>query len=278
MELPEGYKIDNHVARFNRCIYGLKQSPREWYFRLIEYIKPLGFISSEFDPCVLLHSSGNLIAAIYVDDIVLFGEQGALMEDTVNLLKSEFKVNDMGTLHWLLGIQIGYIKNGSITLSQTAYIDRILNRFSMNDCNSTTTPLENNQRLMAADDGEPRVDAKPYQQIIGSVMYLATGTRPDLAYTITHLSQYNIDPSVTHMNAAKRVLRYIRDTRSKIDLIVNIPPQTQWLLRCIMLGSVRVSEIRGIFKENYPSLPTRCLACLSALGFSGVVSFEVCIY
>ncbi|KAI0994473.1 hypothetical protein K3495_g13709 [Podosphaera aphanis] len=119
----------------------------------------------------------------------------------------------MGTLHWLLGIQIGYIQNGSITPSQTAYIDRILNRFSMNDCNPTTTPLENNQRLMAADDGEPRVDAKPYQQIIGSVMYLATCTRPDLAYTITHLSQYNIDPSVTHMNAAKRVLRYLKGTR-----------------------------------------------------------------
>ncbi|KAI0991218.1 hypothetical protein K3495_g16969, partial [Podosphaera aphanis] len=83
MELPEGYKIDNHVARLNLCIYGLKQSPREWYFRLLEYIKPLGFIPSEFDPCVLLHSSGNLIVAIYVDDIVLFGEQGALMEDTV---------------------------------------------------------------------------------------------------------------------------------------------------------------------------------------------------
>ncbi|KAI0996745.1 hypothetical protein K3495_g11439 [Podosphaera aphanis] len=131
MDLPEGYKIDNHVARLNRCIYGLKQSPREWYFRLIEYIIPSGFTASEFDPCVLLHKSGNLIVAIYVDDIVLFGNQGDLMDNTVNLLKSEFKVNDMGTLNWLLGMQINYTPEESITISQTSYIDRILNRFSI---------------------------------------------------------------------------------------------------------------------------------------------------
>lgn len=122
MELPEGYRIENHVTRLDRCIYGLKQSPREWYFRLIEYILPHGFVLSDFDPCVLLHKSENLIVAIYVDDIVLFGDQGKLMDEAVNSLKSEFKVNDMGTLHWLLGIQIEY-NNTGITLSQTAFID-----------------------------------------------------------------------------------------------------------------------------------------------------------
>lgn len=99
MELPEGYKIENHVARLNRRIYGLKQSPREWYFRLVEYILLLGFCNSNFDPCFLLHNSGNLIVAIYVDDIVLFGKKGKLMNDIINLLKTEFRVNDMGTLH-----------------------------------------------------------------------------------------------------------------------------------------------------------------------------------
>ncbi|KAI0992058.1 hypothetical protein K3495_g16128 [Podosphaera aphanis] len=130
----------------------------------------------------------------------------------VNLLKSEFKVNDMGTLHWIHGIQIEY-SNVGINLSQTAYIDRVLNRFSMQDCNPVSTPMESNQRLMAAANGEPRVNATLYQQIIGSIMYIATGTRPDLAYTVTHLSQYNSDPSSTHLGAAKRVLRYLKETR-----------------------------------------------------------------
>ncbi|KAI0996197.1 Retrovirus-related Pol polyprotein from transposon TNT 1-94 [Podosphaera aphanis] len=223
MELPEGYRIDNHVARLNRCIYGLKQSPREWYFRLVEYLKPFGLASTLFDPCVLIHNSGHLIIAVYVDDIILFGEQGDiilfgeqgdLMENTVNLLKPEFQVNDMGLLHWLLGIQIEY-DNAGITLSQTAYIDRILTRFSMQDCNPVSSPIEHNHRLMLAIEGDTRAPAILYQQIIGSIMYLVSGTRPDLAYTISHLSQFNSDPSITHINAVKRVLRYLKGTKDQ---------------------------------------------------------------
>ncbi|KAI0990949.1 hypothetical protein K3495_g17238, partial [Podosphaera aphanis] len=118
----------------------------------------------------------------------------------------------MGTLHWILGIQIEY-SNVGINLSQTAYIDRVLNRFSMQDSNPVSTPMESNQRLMAAANGEPKVNATLYQQIIGSIMYIATGTCPDLAYTVTHLLQYNSDPSSTHLGAAKRVLQYLKGTR-----------------------------------------------------------------
>ncbi|KAI0991228.1 hypothetical protein K3495_g16959, partial [Podosphaera aphanis] len=63
MELPEGYRVENHVAKLKRCIYGLKQSPREWYFRLTEHIIPFGFAPSHFDPCVFIHDTGKLIIA-----------------------------------------------------------------------------------------------------------------------------------------------------------------------------------------------------------------------
>ena len=211
MQLPEGCREDDKVALLKRCIYGLKQSSREWYFRLVEFLLSFGFAISSFDPCVLVHSSGNLFLAVYVDDISLFGDESEIMDQTISLLKTEFRVNDMGPLHWLLGIQIEYSQAG-ITLSQTAFIDKILNRFSMQDCNPVATPIDVNHRLMAATD-DIRVDATSYQQIIGSFMYLVTGTRPDLAYTITHLSQFNSDPSKAHMSAAKRVFRYLKGTR-----------------------------------------------------------------
>lgn len=212
MELPEGYRQGDHVAKLKRCIYGLKQSPREWFFRLAEYIIPCGFVSSLFDPCVFVHHTGKLIIAVYVDDIVIIGEQDELIDEIANHLKTEFKVKDMGTLHWLLGIQIDYSDVG-ITLSQNAYIDRILNRFAMHDCNTVSTPIECNQPLRAAQSGEPRANATLYQQIIGSLMYIVSATRPDLAFTISHLSQFNADPSVSHLSAAKRVLRYVKGTR-----------------------------------------------------------------
>ncbi|KAI1007733.1 hypothetical protein K3495_g497 [Podosphaera aphanis] len=89
MELPEGYRKDNHVARLNRCFDGLKQSSRELYFRLARYILPHSFTSSLFDPCVMIHDTENLIIAVYVDDMVPFGEQSELMSETINLLKLE---------------------------------------------------------------------------------------------------------------------------------------------------------------------------------------------
>jgi len=68
-----------------------------------------------------------------VDDITLFGAAGELKEQTINVLKTEFKVNDMGELNWLLGIQINFTDEG-ITLSQMTFIDKILNHFSMQEC------------------------------------------------------------------------------------------------------------------------------------------------
>ena len=76
----------------------------------------------------------------------------------------------------------------------------------MQDCTSISTPIDSNYQLKAIEDEDECTDATAYQQIIGSLMYLVTGTRPDLAYTITHLSQFNSSPSTKDLMAVKRVL------------------------------------------------------------------------
>jgi hypothetical protein len=178
----------------------------------VEYLKPYGFVISTFDPCVLIHSSGELFMSIYVDDITLFGESNKLLDQTVDVLKTEFKVNDMGHIHWLLAIQIDFTNTG-ITLTQTSFINSILHRFKMQDCKPVATPIDHDHHLVKARDGDERANATIYQQMIGSLMYLVTATRPDLAYTITHLSQFNSDPTISHLKAAKRVLRYLQGTK-----------------------------------------------------------------
>jgi len=214
MDLPEGSRLDGMVAKLKRCIYGLKQSPREWYYRLVKYLGPFGFAITAWDPCVLVHESGDLFLAIYVDDITLFGATGELKEQTINVLKTEFKVNNMGELNWLLGIQITFTNDG-VTLSQITFINMILNRFSMQDCKPVSTPIDSNHQLKAIQDDNERTDATAYQQIIGSLMYLVIGTRPDLPYTITHFSQFNTSPSSKQLTAAKRVLRYLQGTKDR---------------------------------------------------------------
>ena len=136
------------------------------------------------------------------------------MESTKDSLKREFEVTDLGDIHWLLGIQIEFVKAG-ITLSQAAYIDTILKRFGMTDCSSVSLLIEVNHRMVKGTTDETIEDISRYQQIIGSLMYTVTGTRPDLAYTVTLLSQFSSCPNQQHLSAAKRVLRYLKGTRDQ---------------------------------------------------------------
>jgi len=85
----------------------------------------------------------------------------------------------------------------------------------MQDCKPVSTPIDSNHQLKAVEDDDERTDATAYQQIIGSLMYSVTGTRPDLSYTITLLSQFNSSPSTKHLTAAKRVLRYLQGTKHR---------------------------------------------------------------
>ena len=211
MRLPEGSRIDGKCARLRRCLYGLKQSPREWYARLINYLLPLGFEITAFDPCVLIHRKWNLFLAIYVDDISMFGPQGTHMDCLLKALETEFEIKDLGPIHWLLGMKIEHTDK-AISLSQELYIQAMLDKFGMMDCRSVSTPADHNVRLLKRSPDEPTADKTQYQQIIGSLMYTVTCTRPDLAYLVTHLSQFSSDPSPTHMQAVKRVLRYLRKT------------------------------------------------------------------
>jgi len=159
-----------------------------------------GFDITAWEHFLLVHESGDLFLAIYVDDITLFGATGELKEKIINVLKTEFKVNDMGELDWLLGIQITFTDDG-FTLSQTTFIDTILNHFPLQDWNPISTPSDSNHQWKATNDEDERTDTTAYHQIIGSVMYVVTGTRPDLVYTITNLTPFNTSLSTMHLTA-----------------------------------------------------------------------------
>ena len=170
VDLPEGSQLDGMVAKLKRCIYGLKQSLREWYYQIVEYLGPVGFAITAWDRSVLVHESGDLFLALYMDDITLFEATGELKKQTIIVLKTEFKVNDMGELSWHLGIQITFTDD-VITLSQTTFIDKIQNCFSMQDCKPVSMPIDANHELKATDDDDERTDAMAYQQQFRSLMY-----------------------------------------------------------------------------------------------------------
>ena len=184
---------------------------------------------SNFDPCILMFKSDNdsyndtknvLFIAIYVDDLSLFGPKGPVMDNLKDLLKSEFKVTNLGDLYWLLEIWIEY-RDHDITLSQSAYIDTILKRFGLYDCNPVTYPLDKNHQIDKATtidkatnaDNSNEVNVNLYQQMVGSLMYTVIGTQPDIAFTVTRLSQFLTKPTKKHFGAIKHVFRYLKGTR-----------------------------------------------------------------
>jgi hypothetical protein len=150
MRLPEGYRDGNKVAYLKRCIYRLKQSPREWYSRLTAYLRRHEFDTSNFDPCVFRHKSNQFYIAVYVDDLILYGPPGHLIDTTVFALDTEFEVTNIGQLHWLLGIQITFNRD-SIELSQEAFVDEILELFQLNDSHLRLLSIDPNTRLMKED-------------------------------------------------------------------------------------------------------------------------------
>ena len=226
MVQPQGFEDPNNankVCKLQRSIYGLKQASRSWNKRFDEEIKNFGFIQNKEEPCVYKKVSGSSIMflILYVDDILLMGNNTTLMEQTKNSLKTSFSMKDMGEAQYILGIKIYRDRpRRLIGLSQKVYIDKILERFGMemskkgNVPISTGVQLRKSQCNMAHRDIGYMKDV-PYASAIGSIMYAMTCTRPDVAYALSMTSRHQASPGPDHWNAVKNILRYLNRTKNK---------------------------------------------------------------
>jgi len=214
MELPEGINAPaNTICELKKSLYGLKQAPRVWYQKLDTFLtsKNLKLVQSNTDNS--LYVGKHLIIVVYVDDLKIMAKDTTLMRQVKDSLSKEFEMTDLGEISHYLGMQIiRNRQNRTIHINQTAYINTILKRFGLEGCVAVSTPMDPKIKLAQRTDEAP-TDKHLYQQIIGSLMYAMIGTRPDIAFPIQQLSQFSSDPSVTHMQAAKRVLRYLQGTK-----------------------------------------------------------------
>jgi hypothetical protein len=223
MQIPtESNWLDPDLARRTpyvkllKALYGLKQAPRLWHQSINTFLLSLGFRQADADPNLYLRRGVSII--LYVDDILVFyhaNDDGAAGSVKAALMQ-QYKMKDLGPAQQFLGLEI--FQNDcpgrkTITLSQEAYIDTILKRFEMTTAYGVQTPLDPNVRL-DGQQGGVEVDPTEYQAIVGSLMYAALGTRPDIAYAVAALSRYNSRPSTVHLTAAKRVLRYLKTTKT----------------------------------------------------------------
>jgi len=172
----------------------------------------LGFLSCSFDPCVFISFDYNVIIVVYVDDITTVGRKSDVRKVYQHLTK-HFTVTIKEGLSYLLGIEILHTATG-LELRQTQYITNILTRFGMENSRPVATPIDPKAPLVKADESEPAYEKQLYQQMIGSLMYLVTCTRPDLGFFVSFLSRFSSHPLLCHHTALKRVFRYLAGTRT----------------------------------------------------------------
>ena len=232
MDIPEGLDVEKNigtgwkVCKLLKGLYGLKQSGRMWNQEWDRHlVGTCGFTRSKDDHAVYLKKSEKsddyCWVLIWVDDVLWIGSRD-MVDEAKSQLAQQFPVTDMGSAHFFLGIEIvrGPQK---ISLNQSAYIQKILERFHLTNAHTVSTPLNPGTKLLETPDTSDRearvdrvvvgeVDETEYRSMIGSLMYLMLCSRPDIAFAVGVLSRYNDWPRASHWSAAKHLLRYVKKT------------------------------------------------------------------
>jgi histone deacetylase 1/2 len=203
--------LPSHVCRLHKSLYSLKQAPRAWYNRLSEFLLSIGFQASKGDTSlfILSYDGAMIYLLVYVDDILLTGSNSVVLHRLITLLQSEFKLWDLGSVHFFLGIEVKSTAMG-ILLSQHKYALDIIQRAGMTSCKPVDTPLSASSKL-ALIPGTLYSDPTRYRQIVGALQYL-TFTRPNICYAVNKVCQFMHAPTEDHWSAVKRILRYLQAT------------------------------------------------------------------
>ena len=208
IERPEGYQSESSHFKLVSSVYGMKQSPRCFYRKMKEVLASLDFTPTGVDPCVFIGPREHRqILILYVDDSILMSrtEEAAVafLEKLGQKLEIKYR-----PLNCFLGIEIETLPHG-LFLHQTKYVNDLLNKYDMTNCREAKSPLD---RSIYQPDDTQRIDDREYRQLIGSLNFLVSTVRVDLAFSISWLSRFLDKPTEKTWTLALRVLRYLKRT------------------------------------------------------------------
>ena len=211
---PMGFESKFHpdyVCKLRKALYGLKQAPRAWYGKIGEFLTHGGYSVAPADSSLFVKANGKKLAIVlvYVDDLIITGDDEEEIRRTRENLAVRFQMKELGQLKHFLGLEVTRTAKG-IFLGQQKYAKDLLQKFGMLECKPISTPLEANAKL-CGHEGKDLEDGTMYRQLVGSLIYL-TLTRPDISYAVGVISRYMQNPKKPHLEAARRILRYVRGT------------------------------------------------------------------
>jgi hypothetical protein len=210
------------VFRLHKALYGLKQGAKSWYDSLKEALEQLGFKRTDADHGVFLKTWRDgrvVIVAVHVDDCLTIGTSQTLVDEFKHRINKKYRLTDLGPCKWLLGIKIDRDhEDSTIALSQHAYIDSIVTRFNFDDLKPCSIPMDPSKPLLKSQSPstlaeKAKMKNVPYREAVGSLMYAAMGTRPDIAFATSTVAQFLENPGWAHWEAVKKIFRYLKGTR-----------------------------------------------------------------
>jgi hypothetical protein len=201
-------------------LYGLTNAGNDWNGKLNEVLtSELGFTRSKAEPCLYFQGTASdlLLLAVFVDDILPLSPEKRKIESFKEQLRKHFQTSD-GNPEWLLGIRIQHdLQRGVTTLSQENYIEDLLRKFGLESMKPASIPDIASEHLEIPQAGEQPLSPDEkfvFQSFVGALLYLALCTRPDIASAVRSVAERSAEPTDRHLNAAKRVLRYIKGTKT----------------------------------------------------------------
>jgi hypothetical protein len=220
------------VCRLHKALYGTKQASAVWHTHIKTTLLQLGFQACQADECAYVlqpHSSTNvsqckrtnihpIILGLFVDDIICTysKEDKTQWQRIMTALSEKYSLKDLGEAEQVLGMKLVRDRVArTITLTHQRYLDALLTEYHMADCKPAETPEEfgcqlTKQSIPLTHAEQQQMEATPYSALVGSLLYAAIHTRPDISHACSILTRYLQYPNQSHWTAAKRILRYLK--------------------------------------------------------------------
>ncbi|KAK7585906.1 hypothetical protein V9T40_000085 [Parthenolecanium corni] len=203
----------NKVSHLKKSLNGLKESPRNWYKCFNNFIVTSGFERNNFD-CSLYSTTDKvnpIFIILFVDDLLICGKEVKKINQMKRKLSEYFSMKDLNNVSSYLGIELNHdVENNVMTLSQEKYIESLATKYNIKDLNLFDTHIETHLKLKRATEPDFNVE---FRNLIGALLYVSAGTRPDVTYSVNYLSRFQAAYDRTHYNYASRVLKYLYKTR-----------------------------------------------------------------
>ncbi|KAE9317857.1 hypothetical protein PR003_g18375 [Phytophthora rubi] len=200
-----------------QSLYGLKQASRVWNETIDKHPKSMGFELAEADPYVYTRGESDVecIVCLYEDGMLIASRQKVVIASVKAGIVEKFRIRDLGRARFILGIAIDYgMERRTLVISQKVYTESIIKKFGQESAKSCLTPLEPGVNLTKADEPQTGEDtakmkSKPYRSLVGSLMHLVCGMRPDIWVAVVKLSRFLENPGEKHWDAGMKVVRYL---------------------------------------------------------------------